>query len=215
MVVACLLHGWQSSGRRVATGSRCWPRSEPAAGAGCVALPDRRFVTYSLCAIPAIFTGQGLARPVRHRPDPGRAARVSFHSCHYPGWAMLTTPSPLGVSGRAARVSIHSCHYPGWAMLTTPSPLGVSGRAVRVSLSVRVSVGSGRASPAIQVGECARQGQWPGPVLAGAAVAASQCRGRASESAVTGHEWPHADGAPVGTVLEPFIRSAESAQTDK
>ncbi len=68
--------------------------------------------------------------------------------------------------------------------------------------------GSGRDRDSPAIGECARQGQWPGPVLAGAAVAASQCRGRASESAVTGHEWPHADGAPVGTVLEPFMHLA-------
>jgi hypothetical protein len=39
---------------------------------------------------------------------------------------------------------------------------------------------------------------WPGPVLAGAAVTASQCCGRASESAATGHDWLHADGAPRG-----------------
>jgi hypothetical protein len=68
--------------------------------------------------------------------DALRGHTVRHPSYHYPGWAMLTTPSPLGVSGRAVRVSIHSYHYPGWAMLTTPSPLGVSGRAVRVSLSV-------------------------------------------------------------------------------
>jgi hypothetical protein len=48
-------------------------------------------------------------------------------------------------------------------------------------------------------------GQWPGPSSAGAAAAASQRHGRASGSAVTGHEWPHADGAPVGAVLEPFV----------
>ncbi len=35
-----------------------------------------------------------------------------------------------------------------------------------------------------------------GPDLAGASVAAGQCCGRASESAMTGHEWPHADRAP-------------------
>ena len=44
--------------------------------------------------------------------------------------------------------------------------------------------------------------------MAGAAAAVSQCRCRASESAATGHEWPHEDGAPVGAVLEPFLRTA-------
>jgi len=70
------------------------------------------------------------------------------------------------------------------------------------SESWRVS-GPGRVGP--DLCECARHGQWPGPSSAGAAAAASQRHGRASGSAVTGHEWPHADGAPVGAVLEPFV----------
>ena len=45
--------------------------------------------------------------------------------------------------GRSHHVSQSSYLYPGWALLTEPSPLGVSGRTVRVSLSVRGSAGPG------------------------------------------------------------------------
>ncbi len=174
--------------------SRCRPRSESVSPeAGCAARLDRRYVyTYSQCTDPGL--GPGEAVPPRQSfsvPQP----QLSYAHC----------AEPAGVSGQAVCVSPYSCHYPSGAMLSSPSPPGVSGRAVCVSLSVRVSAGPGFGS-----GQPGHVRQWPGPVLAGAAVAASQCRGGASESATTGHEWPHADGAPVGTVLEPFMRSAHT-----
>ncbi len=72
-----------------------------------------------------------------------------------------------------------------------------AGRYVSVCQSETQRVlGSGRVSPTMC--ERARRGQWTGSVLAGAAVAATlpvSCW-RASESAGTGHVWPHADSAP-------------------
>ena len=96
MVVACLLHGWQSSGRRVATGSRCWPRSEPAAGAGCVALPDRRFVTYSLCAIPAIFHGSGPGEACQTQTVPRPGGTCQFPFVPLPGLGHAHYAEPAG-----------------------------------------------------------------------------------------------------------------------
>ena len=93
-------------------------------------------------------------------------------------------------------------------MPSSPSPPGVRGRAARVSLSVRVTAGPGSVRVCLVRCEFGRQGQLPGPVLAGAALTASQGRGRASESATTGLEWQHADSVLVGTVLGPFMRLA-------
>ena len=77
-------------------------------------------------------------------------------------------------------------------LVPLPGPPGVRGRAARISLSVRVTAGPGPSRVCRVRCEFGRQGQWRGPVLAGAAMTASQCRGRASESATTSLEWLHA-----------------------
>jgi hypothetical protein len=124
---------------------------------------------------------------------------IHTHSVPFPGQGP-PRPIPLG----------QSFFVPLPDLSTTPSPPGVSSRAVRVSLSVRVS-----ADPGFGPSQSGRA--LDGGVRAGAVVRASLGR-RQSVSRPglrvsrygtgTGHEWPHADDSPVGTVLEPFMRSA-------
>jgi hypothetical protein len=122
-----------------------------------------------------------------HYAEPARGKR--------PGGTCQSTFVPLPGLGHA--------HYADPVRGKRPG-----GTCQSVRWSVRVSAGSGLGPGQPGHGVCARQGQWQGPVLVGAAVAAGQCRCRASsESATMGHEWPHADGAPVGTVLEPLMRT--------
>jgi hypothetical protein len=128
-----------------------------------------------------------------------RAELCSVRRAHRGYAAGRHVSVPIRATTRAGLCSLRRAHRgyaAGWHVSTSQSE------------SQRVS-GPGRdrwVSP--DLCECARHGQWPGPSLAGAAAAASQCRGRASESAATGHEWPHADGAPEDTVLDPFMRLA-------
>ena len=113
-------------------------------------------------------------------------------------------PGPVGPIFRASQFSVP---LPELGHAHCAEPTGGTrpgGTCPPVSPSLggsRVRAGSART--------CASapdMGSGQGPSSAGAAAAASQRHGRASGSAVTGHEWPHADGAPAGTVLEPFVR---------
>jgi hypothetical protein len=53
----------------------------------------------------------------------GRYVSVTIRAITRVG-AMLSSPSPPGVSGRAVRVSHHPCHYPSGVVPSSPSPPG-------------------------------------------------------------------------------------------
>jgi hypothetical protein len=134
----------------------------------------------------------------------GRHVTVSIRATTRAGLRPLRRAHRGYAAGRHVTVSIRATTRAGLRPLRRAHRGYAAGRHVSSSQSEswRVS-GPGRVGP--DLCECARHGQWPGPSSAGAAAAASQRHGRASGSAVTGHEWPHADGAPVGAVLEPFV----------
>jgi hypothetical protein len=173
-------HRWYAAGRYVSVTFRAITR----AGLCSLCRARRGYATGRYVSVTSrVITRAGLCSL--------RRARWGYAAGRY----VSVTSRAITRAGLCSLRRAHRGYAAGWYVSVYPSQ----------SESQRV-VGSGRVSPAMC--ECARQGQWPGPALVGKAVTASQCRGRAPESAATGHEWPHAEGATVGTVLEPFMRSA-------